>query len=383
LYDNSTSGSALNWRARKRIAAAVGFALGASACGGGHSAAPAAEEAVLNIYNWADYIGPSTIAEFERRTHIKVVYEVYDSNHTLEVKMLAGRSGYDIVSTTTGFYGRQIKAGAYLPLDKSKLPNWKNLDPAVLAVQAQADPGNRYAAPYLHAMNGFVYNLDLVKARMPDAPTDSLAMIFDPKVIAHFADCGVTFLDSPEDVIQLALAYLHLDPNSRRVEDLQEAERVVMAVRPYIRTFDSSLYWTQLASKEVCLSIAWSSDYSVAQARARENGTGAHLAFTFPKEGSNITYNALLIPASAPHPQAAHEFLNFILEPQVIAEITNDIHYGNDNLAARPFVASDILSDPAVYPPPDLRKRLYLPAELGPDYDRLRTRVWTHIKTGQ
>ncbi len=364
-------------------AAILAAALCAAACGSGHSTPPGTEEPVLHIYNWADYIGRDTVAEFERRTHIKVVYELYDSNDTLEAKMLAGHSGYDIVSTTTGFYGRQIKAGAYLALDKSKLPNWNNLDPAVLAVQAQADPGNRYAVPYLHAMNGFVYNVDLVKARMPDAPTDSLAMIFDPKVVAHFADCGITFLDSSEDVIQLALAYLHRDPNSRSVEDLHAAEDLVMAVRPYIRTFDSNDYWHQLASKEACLSIAWSSDYSVAQARAREDGTGAHLAFTLPKEGSNITYNALLIPASAPHRQAAHQFLNFILEPRVIAAITNDIHYGNDNLASRPFVRSDILADPAVYPPPELRARLYLPAELGQDYDRLRTRVWTHIKTGQ
>jgi putrescine transport system substrate-binding protein len=370
-------------RARSAKAAILFVTLCAAACGGRHSTPPGTEEPVLHIYNWADYIGRDTVAEFERRTHIKVIYELYDSNDTLEAKMLAGHSGYDIVSTTTGFYGRQIKAGAYLALDKSKLPNWNNLDPAVLAVQAQADPGNRYAVPYLHAMNGFVYNVDLVKARMPDAPTDSLAMIFDPKVVAHFADCGVTFLDSSEDVIQLALAYLHRDPNSHSVEDLHAAEDLVMAVRPYIRTFDSNDYWHQLASKEACLSIAWSSDYSVAQARAREDGTGAHLAFTLPKEGSNITYNALLIPASAPHRQAAHAFLNFILEPQVIAAITNDIHYGNDNLAARPFVRSDILADPAVYPPPELRARLYLPAELGQDYDRLRTRVWTHIKTGQ
>jgi putrescine transport system substrate-binding protein len=377
------NGCALSWRAFKAGAAVLSLALGAAACGGRHGATPGTEEPVLHIYNWADYVGYNTIAEFERRTHIRVIYALYDSNETLEAKMLAGRSGYDIVSTTTGFYGRQIKAGAYLPLDKSRLPNWKYLDPAVLAIQAQADPGNRYAVPYLHAMNGFVYNVDLVKARMPDAPTDSLAMIFDPKVIAHFADCGVTFLDSPPDVIQLALAYLHLDPNSRRIEDLHAAEHIVMAVRPYIRTFDSNDYWHQLASKEICLAIAWSSDYSVAQARAREDGTGAHLAFTLPTEGSNITYNAFLIPASAPHPEAAHMFLNFILEPQVIAEITNDIHYGNDNLAARPFVKSEILSDPSVYPPPELRARLYLPAELGQDYDRLRTRVWTHIKTGQ
>jgi putrescine transport system substrate-binding protein len=366
---------------RRAATALAGLIL--SACGAPHHAGTDAEEPVLHIYNWADYIGHDTIAEFERRTHIKVVYGLYDSNETLEAKIMAGRSGYDIVSTTTGFYGRQIKAHAYQALDRSKLPNWKNLDPAVLEVQAQADPGNRHAVPYLHAMNGIAYNVDLVKARMANAPTDSLAMIFDPAVIAKFADCGVTFLDSPEDVIQLALSFLHLDPNSQGAPDLQAAERVVMAVRPYIRTFDSNDYWHQLASKEICMAIAWSSDYEVAQARAREDGTGAHLGFILPKEGSNITYNAFLIPASAPHPEAAHKFLNFILDAKVIAEITNDIHYGNDNLAARPFVRPDILSDPAVYPPPNLRARLYLPSEPGADYDRLRTRVWTRIKTGQ
>jgi putrescine transport system substrate-binding protein len=296
---------------------------------------------------------------------------------------MVGHSGFDIVSTTTGFYSRQIRAGAYLPLDKSQLPNLRNIDPQVLALQAQADPGNRYAVPYLHAMNGFAYNVDEIKARMPNAPTDSLAMLFDPEVVSKFAACGVTFLDSPEDVIQLALAYLHRDPNSQSLEDLNAAERVVMAVRPYIRTFDSNDYWHQLAAKDVCLSVAWSSDYEIAQARAREDGTGAHLAFTLPKEGSNITYNAFLIPASAPHPEAAHKFLNFILQPKVIAEITNDIHYGNDNLASRPYVDPSILDDPSVYPPPAVRVRLYLPLELGAGYERARTRVWTRIKTGQ
>ena len=369
--------------------AAAAVAL-VSGCGGPQGPAPRAASAsgdgsgqVLNIYNWSDYIGHGTIAEFERATHIKVVYQTYDSNQTLEANLMVGHSGYDIVSTTTAFYGRQIPAGAYLPLDKAKLPNLKNIDPAVLAVQAQVDPGNRYAVPYLHAMNGFVYEVNAIKARMPDAPVDSLAMLFDPGVISRFADCGVTFLDSPEDVLQLALAYLHKDPNSRSLEDLKAAEQTVMAVRPYIRNFDSNSYWTQLASKEICLAIGWSSDYSVAQDRAREDGTGAHLAFTLPKEGSNIAYNAFLIPASAPHPDAAHAFLNFILDPKVIAEITNDIHYGNDNLAARPYVNKDILEDPAVYPPPQLRARLYLPVDLGPDYARARTRVWTRIKTGQ
>jgi putrescine transport system substrate-binding protein len=338
---------------------------------------------VLNIYNWADYIGHDTVAEFERQTHIKVVYGLYDSNETLEAKILTGHSGYDLVSTTTGFYGRQIRAGAYLPLDRSRLPNWKNLDPAVLAVQAVADPGNRHAVPYLHAMNGIAYNVDMVRARMPDAPTDSLAIIFDPGVASKLADCGITFLDSPPDVIQLALAFLHRDPNSQSAADLEAAEHVVMAVRPYIRTFDSNDYWHQLAAAEICVAIAWSSDYEVAQERAREDGTGAHLGFILPKEGSNITYNAFLIPAGAPHPQAAHAFLDFLLDPRVIAEITNDIHYGNDNLAARPFVHPDLLNDPAVYPPADVRARLYLPGEEGGDYERLRTRTWTRIKTGR
>jgi putrescine transport system substrate-binding protein len=388
------NGLPLSFRVRKQRLARLAVAwLGAIVvgCSGRHApqggstdgGGRATEEPVLNIYNWADYIGHDTVAEFERRTHIKVVYEFYDSNETLETKLMSGQSGYDIVSTTTGFYGRQIKAGAYLALDRGKLTNWGNLDPVVLALQAEADPGNRHAVPYLHAMNGIAYNVDLVKKRLPQAPLDSLAMIFDPAVIAKFADCGVTFLDSPEDVIQLALAYLHLDPNSQRADDLQAAERVLMAVRPFIRTFNSTDYYTQLATNEICVAIAWSSDYYVAQQRAREDGTGAHLAFILPKEGSNITYNALLIPASAPHPDAAHKFLNFILEPRVIAQITNDIHYGNDNLAARPFVDPAILADPNINPPADVRARLYLPRELGAVYDRLRTRVWTRIKTGQ
>jgi putrescine transport system substrate-binding protein len=368
---------------RAAVAGLAAAALLVGACGGCSRTPKAADGAVLNLYNWPDYIGHDTIAEFERRTHIKVVTGVYDSNQTLEVTLMTGHSGYDLVSTTTGFYGRQIRAGVYLPLDRAKLPNWKNLDPAVLAVQAAADPGNRYAVPYLHAMNGIAYNVDLIKARMPDAPTDSLAMIFDPKLMAKWADCGVTFLDSPEDVIELALAYLHLDPNSQRPEDLDAAQHVILGVRPFIRQFDSIEYWHQLANQEICVAIAWSSDYSVAEQTAREDGTSAHLGFILPKEGSNITYNAFLIPAAAPHPDAALKFLNYLLEPKVIADITNDIRYGNDNLAARPFVDPSILNDPAVYPPPAVRAKLYLPAELTPDYERLRTRVWTRIKTGQ
>jgi putrescine transport system substrate-binding protein len=342
----------------------------------------ATEEPVVHVYNWADYIGFDTLQRFERQSGIYVIYDLFDSNETLEGKLLVGDSGYDVVSTSMEFYARQIRSGLYEPLDKSRLPNWKNLDPAVLAVQAQADPGNRYAAPYLHAMNGFAYNELLVRARMPDAPIDSLDMLFKPQVVARFADCGVSFLDSPVDVIQLALTYLRRDPNSANTEDLRAAEQLIMSVRRYIRLFDSSDYVEQLASKELCVAMGWSGDLSLAVLKSRAAGLDLHLKFTLPREGSDITYNAFLIPINAPHPQAAHRFINFILDPSVIAAITNDLHYGNDNLAARPLISPAILNDPSIYPPPQLRARLYLPAQHDPAYQRQLTRTWTRIKNG-
>jgi putrescine transport system substrate-binding protein len=367
---------------------AVLAAASLAGCGGAAPSGSAArgaaprEEPVLHVYNWADYIGFDTVARFERATGIHVVYDVFDSNETLEGKLLIGDSGYDIVSTSMAWYARQIRSGLYEPLDKSLLPNWKNLDPQVLAIQARADPGNRYAAPYLHSMNGFAYNEPLIRARMADAPVDSLDMLFKPEVVARFADCGVSFLDSPDDVLQLALKYLGRDPNSRRMEDLAAAEKLVMSVRRYIRLFDSSDYVFQLASNELCLTMAWSSDYSFAIMRSRAAGLDLHLRFTLPREGSNIAYNALLIPIGAPHPRAAHEFINFILDPHVIAAITNDIYYGNDNLAARPFVRKEILDDPAIYPPPQVQARLFLPTEFDARYQRAQTRAWTRIKSG-
>jgi len=253
----------------------------------------------------------------------------------------------------------------------------------VLAVEAEADPGNRYAMPYLRHVNGFAYNVDMIKARMPDAPLDSLDMIFKPQIIARFADCGVSFLDQPEDVLQLALNYLHLDPNTTNPADYKRAEQLLLSVRPFIRAFDSSEYMNGLGNKEFCISMSWSGDYAAAQARARAAGVDVHLAFTVPKEGANASFDALLIPADAPHPQAAHQFLNFILEPQIIAEITNEIHYGNDNLASNPYVDPQILNDPAIYPTPQMRSRLYEAAEVNPALERIRTRTWTRIKTAR
>ena len=349
-------------------------------CGSGHKAAAAP---VVNIYNWADYIGKDTLAQFERSTGIKVVYDTYDADETLEAKMMAGDSGYDVVSTSTDFFSRQIKAGIYQKLDRSKLPNWNNLDPQVLAVEAAADPGNQYAMPYLRHVNGFAYNVDMIKARMPDAPLDSLDMIFKPEIIARFADCGVSFLDQAEDVLQLALNYLHLDPNSTNPEDYKRAEKLLLAVRPYIRAFDSSEYMNGLGNREFCISMSWSGDYAAAKARAKAAGVEVNLAFTVPKEGANASFDALLIPVDAPHPEAAHRFLNFMLEPRVIADITNEIHYGNDNLASTPYVDPKILNDPAIYPTAEMAARLYESAEVNPALERIRTRTWTRIKTAR
>jgi putrescine transport system substrate-binding protein len=346
-----------------------------------HSGAARPEDKVLHIYNWADYIGKDTLSDFEARTGIKVVYDTYDADETLEAKMMAGDSGYDVVSTSTDFFSRQIKAGIYRPLDKALLPNWKNLDPHALAVEANSDPGNRYAMPYLRHVNGFAYNVDMIRARMPDAPVDSLDLIFKPEIVRHFADCGVTFLDQPEDVLQLALNYLHLDPNSTRPEDYARAEQLLLAVRPYIRAFDSTEYMNGLANGEFCIAMSWSGDYATSRARARAAGVDIHLAFTVPKEGANGSYDALLIPIDAPHPLAAHAFLNYMLEPRVIAAVTNEIHYGNDNRAANPYVDPQILHDPAVYPPADVEARLYEAKEAPPALERLRTRTWTRIKT--
>jgi putrescine transport system substrate-binding protein len=355
----------------------------AGACGHGPPAAhaAAAEERELHVYNWADYIGKDTIARFEAATGITVVYDTYDADETMEAKMMAGDSGYDVVSASTDFFSRQIKAGIYRPLDRARLPNWKNLDPHILALEAHADPGNRYAMPYLRHVNGFAYNVDMIRERMPDAPVDSLDMIFMPGVIRRFADCGVTLLDSAEDVLQLALNYLHLDPNTTRPEDYRQAERLLRAVRPYIRAFDSTEYMNGLANGEFCISMSWSGDYATSRARAQAAGIEVHLAFTVPKEGANASFDALLIPADAPHPQAAHRFLNFILEPQVIAAITNEIHYANDNRAANAYVKAELLNDPSIYPPPAVEARLYQSGEVAPALERLRTRTWTRIKT--
>jgi putrescine transport system substrate-binding protein len=335
----------------------------------------------VSIYNWADFIGKHTLADFEQATGIKVDYETFDADATVEAKMLAGGSGYDVVETSTLLFSRQIKAGAYLKLDRSRLKGLENIDPKVLEIYARFDPGNEHAVPYLHSLNGFAYNTRMIRERMPKAPVNSLRMIFDPAIASRFADCGITFLDSSRDVLQLALVYLGLDPNSTRPQDMKAAENLILAVRPYIRTFDSAEYINSLANGETCIAMGWSSDYATALARARAAGLRLDIAFTIPKEGTNADYSAFLIPADSTHVDEAYEFLNFILKPETIAAITNDIYYGNDNRAADRLINPELRKNPAVYPTPAIEQRMFLSAEVSPAMERLVTRTWTRIKT--
>jgi putrescine transport system substrate-binding protein len=342
-----------------------------------------AEEKRLFVYNWTDFIGLKTIAEFEKQSGIKVTYDVYDSEETMDARLLAGSSGYDVVIASTEYFGREIKAGVYIALDKSKMPNWKNLDPRILAIQTAHDPGNAHSVPYMHAISGFAYNVDMIKARMPNAPVDSLDMIFKSEVVAKFADCGVTFLDSAADTLMLALQYLGLDPNTTKREDYKAAEDLLLKARPYVRSFDSAEYLNGLANREICIAMSWSSDYALSRARARAVGVNVNLAFTVPKEGANQNFTSLLIPKGAPHPEAAYQFINFILRPDVIAEITNEIYYGNDNIASRSLVSPSILSDATLYPTPEIEARLFRSTESSAATERIRTRTWTRVKTAK
>ena len=349
----------------------------------GTAAPPPGPGGELNIYNWSDYIGENTVANFEKEYNVKVRYDTFDSNETLESKLVVGSTGYDIVFPSSNIFKRLIKAGIFQKLDKSKLTNWKNLDPFVLDNQAASDPGNEYAEPYMWGTNGFTYNVAMIKERMPDAPLDSLKMLFDPAVVSKFQDCGVSLLDSPEDVYQLALAYMGKDPTSQNPDDIVAATEMLMKIRPFIKLFDSQQYLNSIPNGDMCLVMTWSGDYAVAANRAAEAGLDIELAYTIPKEGSNIWFDAMLIPSDAPNPDNAHLFLNYMLRPDVIADATNYIYYANGNLASRSMILPEILEDPAIYPPEEVQKRMFPAVERDETVQRVITREWTRLKTGQ
>ena len=319
-----------------------------------------AEPPELHVYNWSDYIAPDTVANFEKETGITVTYDVYDGNEVLEAKLLAGHSGFDIVvPSASPFMAREIAAGAFRGLDKARLPNLKNLDPAMLALAAEADPGNAHGVPYLWSVTGIGYNVTMVERALgAGVPRDSLALLFDPAHAARLAPCGIELLDTPQEVIPAALAYQGVDPTSRDPGDLDRAVALLDRLRPYVRRFHSSQYINDLAAGDVCIALGYSGDVIQARDRAREAESGAEIAFRVPREGAQMSIDMLGIPVDAPHPDNAHRFIDYLLRPEVIAAITNTVSYPNPNLAATPFVK------PQIRRPGDLSARCGAPAVL-------------------
>jgi putrescine transport system substrate-binding protein len=358
-----------------------------AACGGAtdaaSGAAKAAEEKVLHVYNWVDYIGPTTIADFEARTGIQVVYDTYDSNELLETKMLTGRSGYDVVFPSAVPLARQVGAGAMLKLDKSKLPNLANMDPFAMGHVARNDPGNDHAINYTWGTVGLGYNPAMVARVLGTDRIDSWAAIFDPAVASKLAKCGIAMIDVPEDTLMAARIYLGLDANSQSTGDLAAAEALLKQARPHIRYFNTSQLVNDLASGEVCVGFSWNGYIIQARDRGAAAATPVEVAYAIPKEGTFIWFDTVAIPADAPHPDNAHAFLNYLMEPEVIAKVSNRIGYANGNLASLPFLEARVRDDPAVYPPEEIRLKLQPDTAESPAYIREASRAWTRIKTGQ
>ena len=362
--------------AQKTIAA---FAFGALGVATG---ALAGEEKVLNVYNWSDYIGETTIADFEAATGIKVNYDTFDSNEILETKLLVGGSGYDVVVPVSNFLARQIQIGVFRKLDHDALTNFGNLDPELMAKLAVFDPGNAHSVPYTWGTTGIGINDVLVSARMEDAPWTSWEFIFNPEILSKFADCGVAMIDSPTQVVATALNYLGKDPNSEDLGDLAAAMDLLAAIRPYIRHFNTDLLINGMASNDLCVVLDWSGDVSQAFLRAEEAGSGAELIYSIPDEGAEVFFDVLAIPADAPHPENAQVFLDFMLKPEVIAEVTNYVYYANANAAARSHVAEEILADPGIYPPAEVQEKLFSLTPRSPKYTRALNRAWAAFKSG-
>ena len=347
------------------------------------SAAAAEEEKVLNVYNWSDYIEASVIEGFTKETGIKVQYDVFDSNEMLETKLLAGNSGYDIVVPSAPFLNRQLQAGVHQKLDKSLLPNLKNIDPSIAQRIEAFDKGNEHSVNYMWGTSGVGYNVKKIAERMKDAPVDSFAMFYDPKVVSKFADCGVTILDAPSEVIGTVLIYLGKDANSEKPEDLAAAEAVLKAVRPYIKNFHSSNYIEQLANGEICLALGWSGDVLQASTRAEEAKNGVEISYRIPKEGAVMFFDQLAIPKDAKHPKNAHLFIDYLLRPEVAAKNSSYISYANANAASTALIDKSVTDNPNVYPSADLMTKLVPDMPESAEFSRSLNRAWTSIKTGK
>ena len=347
----------------------------------GH-AVSADEEKILNVYNWVDYIAPDTISNFEKEFGVKINYDVYDSTEMVEAKLLAGKTGYDVIIQSARYASRLIPVGIFYELEFDKLPLSSNLDPWVMQKMRLYDPGNRFGIPYMWGTTGYSYNVDMVGERMPNAPLDSAAMLFDPDVVSKFADCGVSILDEPTDVIPMVLLYLGLDPNSMDSADIARVEAQLKSVRPYIRYFSSAKMLNDMPNGEICVAMSWSADSATAMNRALEVGADIDLEYTAPVEGSMLWIDSIFITSDTQRPELAHQFVNYLLRPEVIADITNYTNYSSANTAATPYVLPEIVSNPILYPPDAERPRFDVGFIYGPKQERRRTRSWSRIKTG-
>ncbi len=342
-----------------------------------------AAEPVVKVYNWSDYVGETTLADFQKATGIKALYDVFDSNETLEGKLLAGRSGYDIVVPSNHFLGKQIKAGAFQKLDRSQLPNWDNLDPQLLKQLEVNDPGNQYSVPYLWGTNGIGYNVAKIKEVLGVEQIDSWAVVFEPENMQKLASCGVSFLDAADEMIPAVLNYLGLDPNTQNAADYAKAEAKLLAVRPYVTYFHSSKYIGDLANGDICVAVGFSGDILQAADRAEDAGKGIEIAYSIPKEGANLWFDMLAIPADASNPKEAHAFINYLLDPAAIAGVSDYVGYANPNIKAGELMDQEVRNDESVYPPQAVLDKLFISAELPVKVQRLMTRSWTKVKSGK
>ncbi len=340
-------------------------------------------EKIVNVYNWSDYIEPTVLEDFTKETGITVNYEVMDSNELLETKLVAGRTGYDVVVPSASFLARQIKAGVYQKLDKSKLPNLKNLDPEITSKLEVFDPGNEHSVNYMWGTSGVAYNEEQINAALPNAPVDSFAMFYDPKVVSKFAKCGVSILDAPSEVVGTVLIYLGRDANSEKPEDLAAAEKVLMSVRPYIRLINSSKYIEDLANGEICLALGWSGDVLQAKSRAEEAQKPFTIKYNIPKEGAVMFFDNMAIPADASHVKNAHLFIDYMLRAEVAAKNSNFISFANSNAASWPLIDPEVKNNPGIFPTPEMMPKLVPDLPESAEFTRTLTRTWTRFRTGK
>ncbi len=351
----------------------------------GAFAADTDPEKVLNLYEWADYFSPTTLKDFQAETGIEVKYDNFGSDEEMEAKLLAGHSGYDLAGPSSMFFPREVRAGLYQKLGEGSLKNWGNIDPDILKRlrDSGADPKNEYAMPYIFGITGFVYNVDKVHQLAPDAPVNSTRMLFDPAVTSKLKGCGVNFVDSPEDIVQLALIHNGKAPTTQAPDDIKAALDMAQKVRPDVRTIDSDNYLTALAAGDICVSVAWSGNDLIAATKAKSAGKPQNLAFVIPTEGAPMYIDNLLILADAPHPKNARLFLDYLLRPAVAASIVNSVYAPLVNVPGRAAISPDIAANPTVYPDAATMQRVKVQVERDAPASKMLTREWVRFKTGQ